>query len=65
MKKEKVDEDKGQGQERVLTGHIVYHPSNILDIGRESNLYMVHLIFLSRLILDDYPSAPTLLSLYS
>jgi len=53
---EKKDEDKGQGQERVLTGHIVYHPSNIFDIGRESDLYMVHLIFLPRMILDDYAS---------
>jgi len=35
------------------TGKIIDHPSYILDIGRESDLDVVHLVLFSRLILDN------------
>ena len=46
---------EGRGE---CTGEVVDYPSYVLDIRRESDLDMVHLVLFTGLILDHYQSAP-------
>lgn len=36
------------------TGQIVYHTSDVLDIGREADLVVVHFVLFARLILNHF-----------
>lgn len=44
-------------REGCLTCEIVNYPSYILDVGRESDLDVIHLVLFTRLILYHYSSA--------